>query len=270
MTLIVLELERPASFLYAPALDLESAERAGFRFGAKGTHTSRTLMLPELSAALGGTPASAARSEYAIAIIDDNCLGKPTAATRRLTSQRLAELYALDPRVPIFRMLRRLWSSDEESRPLLALQCAIARDPLLAATAESITDLPIGREFQRDDVRAALRKAVGDRLNDAVLEKVVRNAASSWSQSGHLQGRTFKRRCRVHATPASITYGLYLARVAGSRGNQLFTSGWVSLLDCTSPQARALALEAKRMGLIDFRTSGDVVDISFERLERAG
>ena len=264
------ELGEPASFLYAAALDTESAERAGFRFGAKGTHSSRTLMLPELAAALETTPPSAARGEYATAIIEDNCLGKTTAATRRLTSQRLAELYALDPRVPIFRTLRRLWSTDEQSRPLLALQCAMARDPLLAATAESIADLPIGREFQRDDVRAALRRAVGDRLNDAVLEKVVRNAASSWSQSGHLQGRTFKRRCRVHASPASVTYGLYLARIAGFRGIQLFTSGWISLLDCTPPQARQLALEAKRSGLIDFRTAGEVVDISFERLERAG
>jgi hypothetical protein len=29
-----------------------SAERAGFRFGAKGTHSSRTLMLAELEALL--------------------------------------------------------------------------------------------------------------------------------------------------------------------------------------------------------------------------
>lgn len=248
----------------------EDATRAGFRFGAKGTHTSRTLMFPELSAALAATPANGSRAEYAAAIIDANCLGKPTAATRRLTNQRLGELYALDPEVPVFRVLRRLWQGDEAGRPLLALQCALARDPLLAATAAPITELPPGGEFQRDAVRTALRKAVGDRLNEATLEKVIRNAAASWSQSGHLEGRTFKRRCRVSATPATVAYGLYLARLAGFRGAQLFSSGWVSLLDCTPSRARELALDAKRIGLIDLRVAGDVVDISFERIERVG
>lgn len=258
------------SNLYPQSASPEEAVRSGFRFGAKGTHTSRTVMFPELSAALAATPASASREDYAAAIIDANCLGKPTTATRRLTNQRLGELYALDPEVPLFRILRRLWECDEPGRRLLALQCAIARDPLLAATAGPISELPPGSEFQRDAVRVALRKAVGDRLNDATLEKVIRNAASSWSQSGHLEGRTFKRRCRVSATPATVTYGLYLARIAGFRGAQLFTSGWVSLLDCTPSRARELAVEGKRIGLIDLRAAGEVVDISFERLERVG
>lgn len=227
-------------------------------------------MFPELSAALAATPASGSRADYAAAIIDGNCLGKPTAATRRLTNQRLGELYALDPEVPVFRVLRRLWQGDEAGRPLLALQCALARDPLLAATAAPITELPPGGEFRRDAVRTALRKVVGDRLNEATLEKVIRNAAASWSQSGHLEGRTFKRRRRVSATPSTVTYGLYLARQAGFSGAQLFSSGWISLLDCTPSRARELALDAKRMGLIDLRLAGEVVDISFERLERAG
>lgn len=257
------------SDLYPRSMDQEEATRAGFRFGAKGTHTSRTLMFPELSAALAATPANGSRADYAAAIIDANCLGKPTAATRRLTNQRLGELYALDPEVPVFRVLRRLWPGDETGRPLLALQCALARDPLLAETAAPITELPPGGEFQRDAVRSALRKAVGDRLNEATLEKVIRNVAASWSQSGHLEGRTFKRRRRVRATPAAIAYGLYLARLAGFRGAQLFSSGWVRLLDCAPSRARELALEAKRIGLIDLRIAGEVVDISFERLERA-
>lgn len=227
-------------------------------------------MFPELSAALTATPENASRVDYAVAIIDANCLGKSTTATRRLTNQRLGELYALDPRVPMFRILRRLWERDEAGRRLLALQCAIARDPLLAATMAPITELPPGGEFQRDALRVALRKAVGDRLNEATLEKVIRNAASSWSQSGHLEGRTFKRRCRVNATPATVTFGLYLAHIAGFRGAQLFSSGWISLLDCTPSRARELAVEAKRIGLIDLRVAGEVVDISFERLERAG
>lgn len=75
---------------------------AGFRWGQKGTHTSRTIMLDELQAVLANCRPDAARDDYLLAIHDDNCLGKRTVATRKLSSQRLSELYALDPEVPLF------------------------------------------------------------------------------------------------------------------------------------------------------------------------
>ena len=72
----------------------------GFRFGDRGTPTSRTLMLSELETVLASTPLEASRKAYADAIIFDNIADKRTSATRRLTNQRLGELYALDPAVP--------------------------------------------------------------------------------------------------------------------------------------------------------------------------
>ena len=94
------------------------AEAAGFRLGARGTHTSRTIMLAELEAVLAAAGADAARVDYAAAIVEGNCLSKPTAATRRLSCQRLRELHGLDPALPLFRVLRRLWAFDPASRPL--------------------------------------------------------------------------------------------------------------------------------------------------------
>lgn len=247
----------------------DRAAKAGFRFGAKGTHTSRTMMLAELGAVLAATPEEASRERYAAAIIESNCLGKATIATRRLTNQRLGELYGLDRAIPLFRVLRRLWSVDPVGRPLLALQCAIARDPLLAATASPVLDLPPGSEFQRDAVKAALNKVVEDRLNDATVDKVIRNAASSWAQAGHLVGRTFKKRALVRPTPGSVTFGLYLGHAVGFRGAPLFATGWVSLLDCNPGTARDLAIEAKRIGLIDLHIAGAVVDLVLDRLDPA-
>lgn len=244
-----------------------SAEKAGFRFGHRGTHSSRTLMLHELTTVLAAAPPSAERARYAAAAIEDNCLEKPTVATRRLSNQRLGELYALDPACAVFRVLRRLWGHDEPGRSLLAVLAALARDPLLAASAEPVLSLPPGAEMQRGPVKEALRKATGDRFNDAVLEKIARNTASSWTQAGHLEGRTFKIRRRVHATPGTVAYALYLGHTAGFRGNELLTSGWVVTLDCTAASARALALEAKRLGLIDLRSAGDLFELSFERLD---
>lgn len=243
------------------------AEDIGFRFGAKGTHTSRTIMLADLEAVLDAAPGTAKRADYAAAIIEGNCLSKATASTRRLSSQRLGELYGLDPGLPLFRILRRLWTLDAEGHALLALLTAIARDPLLAATCSAVIPLPIGAELQRDSMKAALRALVEDRLNESILEKVCRNAASSWTQSGHLEGRTFKKRRPVRATPATVALALYLAHAAGYRGAEVFSSGWVRLLDCDPGQARQLALEAKRIGLIDLRMAGDVVELNIARLD---
>lgn len=248
--------------------DLSVAEEVGFRFGDKGTHTSRTMMFSELAHVLDARPFDAQREGYAAAIIEDNCLGKPTASTRRLTNQRLGELYGLDPAIPLFRVFRKLWQKDNHSRPLLALLCALARDPLLAATADAIVQLEPGAEFLREPMRAGVRATVGDRLNDSTLDKVVRNAASSWTQSGHLEGRTLKRRCHVTPTPANVVFALYLAYQVGFRGMDLFTSGWVAVLDCSATLGQELALEAKRLGLIDFRMAADVVEIGFNRLEQ--
>jgi hypothetical protein len=246
-----------------------SAANAGFRLGDKGTHSSRTLMFADLEAVLAATPDSAGRDAYASAIIEGNCLRKPTASTRRISNQRLGELYALDRSCALFRVLRRLWSGAEQGRPLLALLAALARDPILMASAKPILALPVGADLQRGAVRDALRKVIGDRMNDDVLDKVVRNVSSSWTQTGHLEGRTFKHRQRVQAQPQSLAFGLYLGYVAGLRGEELLTSGWIAALDCSASSAKALALEAKRVGLIDLRTAGDVIELGLERLEPA-
>ena len=181
-------------------------ESLGFRLGNKGTHSSRTMMLTELTAVLGAVPQEGTRKDYGDAVVDGNCLRKATTATRRLSLQRLCELYALDPEVPIFRVLRQLWAPDSSSRPLLALLAALARDPLLLATAQAILPLAEGLEMPRKSMAEMLRTTVGERLSDATLDKVIRNAASSWSQSGHLVGRTFKIRRKVQPTARSVAF----------------------------------------------------------------
>jgi hypothetical protein len=266
---IIMESELTHFRLYPANEPRTKAEEIGLRFGDKGTHTSRTMMLAELEAVLEMTEEKAERGDYTSAIIDANCLSKATAATRRLSSQRLSELYGLEPGLPLFRVLRRLWNIDQPNRPRLALLAAIARDPLLAASASSIISLAPGAEFQREPLKAALRSAVGYRLNDSTLEKVRRNAASSWTQSEHLEGRTFKKRRLVQASPSTAAFALYLAHAAGFRGAEIFSSTWFRLLDCDPSQARRLALEAKRLGLINLRMAGDVVELDVTLLDPA-
>ena len=96
---------------------------AGFRFGSVGTHSSRTLMLSELRSVLDHTAGGSDRAAYKNSVVEENCLGKPTASTRRLSFQRLSELYSLDPQVTLFRLLRRLWAMDTGSCLLYTSRC---------------------------------------------------------------------------------------------------------------------------------------------------
>ena len=219
---------RPQISDLEPTVELSTA---GFRFGDKGTHTSRTIMLSELSDLLATEPIDAERTEYASAIIDDNVLGKQTMATRRLTNQRLGELYGLDRRLPLFRNLRRLWAIDDDGRPLMALLCALARDPLLRSTVKAVLDLPIGAELVRASFLSGIRETVGSRLNDSILDKVARNAGSSWSQSGHLTGRVRKIRQRVTPTPGAVTLALWIGALEGLAGQPMLNSRWLRIFD---------------------------------------
>ena len=235
----------------------------GFRSGERGAHTSRTIMLDELSQLLDAVPGEAWRRDYARAVTEGNCLGKRTAATRKHSLQRLSELYGLDARLLLFRMLRDLWGRHEASRPLLALLLALARDPLLRASAKAVVATPFGHEFERQAMKDALSGIAEGRLNDATLDKVVRNASSSWTQSGHLRGRGRKIRQRVEATPAAVACALLLGFAVGRRGRLLFETPWAAVLDTPPGELVGVASEARRLGLIDLKQSGRMIDVSF-------
>jgi hypothetical protein len=249
---------------------IASDERVGFRLGDKGTHTSRTIMLDELSVLLRVTSPEAKRAEYRALIVEDNCLGKRTVATRRLSDQRLSELYALDVGVLLFRVMRQLWQADERGRPLLALLLAMARDPLLRLTAPPIIRLRPGEELGRQALTDALSRAVGSRLNESTLDKVVRNAASSWTQSGHLKGRGRKVRQSVTPTAATTAFALLLGYLAGARGAALFETLCAQVLDAPAGELMHLAMDARRLGFLNMSQAGGVIDVAFSRLLAPG
>jgi hypothetical protein len=241
-------------------------EALGFRFGDKGTHTSRTIMLNELSTLLRTCPPTATRDAYVKAMVDENCLGKHTLSTRRLSLQRMSELYALDATVPLFRLLRQFWYADEKAHGQLALLVAIARDPLLRATAPVVASMSIGEEIARQNFTNAVRATVGGRLNDETLDKVVRNAASSWTQAGHFEGRSRKKRKRLEPTAVSGAFALLLGHLIGLRGRALFRSLFTQVLDRDENALTFLAMDAKRLGLLDIKSGGGMTVVSFDAI----
>ena len=220
-------------------------------------------MFDELSILLDSLAPDIGRPEYLSAIIEHNALGKQTAATRKLTAQRLTELYIIESSAPLFRVLRRFWQDDVPGRPLLALLCSLARDPLLRATAEPVLAMTSGEELSRQRITDAIGSAVGDRLNEATLDKVVRNVSSSWTQSGHLQGRVRKFRQIVRPTPLATAYALMLGYLEGLRGGRLFDTPWTRVLDASPMELRNIDAEAKRLSGLDLKTAGDVIEVGF-------
>lgn len=245
--------------------DLDPA--AGFRTGDKGTQTSRTIMIAELERVM---KAGVAGDDLKRQVLEENLLEKATTSGRTLTLQRLRELYGLETAWPIYRALRSLWVRDPKSLPMLAVLAALARDPLLRASAKPVLGLATGSELMRDTLRNALASVVGDRLNESTLDKVIRNAASSWCQSGHLSGRTFKRRTRAIASPAAMAFAIWLAQAAGFKGQEILKSGWMQVLDLEPGEVSPMLERARAAGLITVRQLGAVTEIDASRLSHEG
>ena len=175
-------------------------EKFGFKFSSGGAHVSRTMMLAELALVLANVSQGSEIADYREAILRSNVLSKTTNSTRQKSLRHLRELYALDEATPVFGVLRNLYVADTASLPSLALQVAWARDPLLRSTTLPVVNAAEGERVEVASLAQALEAVFPNQYSDLIRNKIARNAASSWTQSGHLAGRSKKIRQRVKPT----------------------------------------------------------------------
>ncbi len=238
--------------------------RFGFRFERGGTHSSRTMMLDELTALLDYVNhPDAIKADYLHAIEEDNCLGKRSGKTRRLTYRHLAELYSLETEHLLFRALLYFWQRDEQGRPMLALLATYARDSIFRTSAPMILKAPEGSIITRDSVEECIDSQEPGRFSKATLKSTAQNINSSWTKSGHLMGRGKKIRSRATPTPGSAAYALLLSYLTGARGQGLFSNEYTKLLDCSKEQVIELAEQASRRGWITYKRVGNVIEVLF-------
>ena len=245
----------------------DALRRFGFNFARGGAHSSRTIMLGELTALISHVNRSdATKEDYLHAIENENCLGKRSGKTRILTYRHLTELYSLDPSVTLFRTLLYFWQRDLSARPLLALLCAYCRDSILRSTAEFILRSPEGVTITRDSIEQLIEDKYPERFSKTTLKSTAQNVNSTWTKSGHLSGRVRKVRSTAAPTAGSVSYALMLGYLTGVRGANLFASEYTRLLDCSIARAMELAEEASRKGWINFKRIGDVIEVLFPSL----
>lgn len=240
----------------------------GFENGPGGVHDSRTIMVADLRRLLAACPIDASFEQYRHAAVEENALLKGTVTSRQGSFRRLRELYSFRPDVLLFRALRDLWDGDTEAQPLLAMLCAVGRDPVLRAMAPGVLDIPEGEAVTPGMIAAIVEQTSPGRYNENIRGKIGRNAASSWQQSGHLKGRAKKVRVRADARPASTAYALLLAYLCGARGEGLFNTLWCRVLDAPEHEMRQHAIAASALGWLEYRHAGSVTDISFTYLMR--
>jgi hypothetical protein len=93
----------------SPARRVSGREQLGFRDGNRGAHSSRTMMLYELTQTLAATHQEATRETFRTHIVAENLIGKRTESNRVRADGYLHQLYGLNLSVPVYRLLRRFW-----------------------------------------------------------------------------------------------------------------------------------------------------------------
>ena len=245
-----------------------SASTFGFRIEPTGTHLSSTLKLEELRVLLASCPLSAPENAYKAAVVEQNLLGKPTASARRITFERLRELYGLDHNLLVFRALKDLWDADRSAQPMIALLCSTARDPILRAMTPFTLRLPMGATVKPRDFAEEAENQFPGKFAETSRDRLGRNVSSTWQKAGVLSGQQTKKRSIPHARPTSLAYALLLGDLCGRRGQTLFTTLWASLLGAPVHELKELGTIASRQGWIEYRAAGDVVEVSFRHLMR--
>jgi hypothetical protein len=241
--------------------------RLGFSFRQSGTHSSRTMMLRELQELLAFVKSPAAeKADYQQAVNMENCLGKRSGKTRQITLRHLINLYGLDNSKLLFRALRFFWLRDVKAQPLLALLCTHARDAVFRFSVPFILQHPTGANVSRAALEEIIANRFAGRFSPASIKSVTRNICSTWTKSGHLQGHSIKIRTNTVPTVGSVSYALLLGYLNGLRGQMLFCSEYIRLLDCSPAQAVELAESAACKGWINLKRIDNVIEVLFPGL----
>lgn len=242
-------------------------EYFGFTDKPGSVHTKRTMMFKELDTLLHYFHnEEVSREEYINAIVDQNCLSKRSGATRKYTFEYLSDLYGLDSSITLFRTFLYFWNRDPDSRPLLALLCAYSRDRLLRDSSKYILGLDQGTLTSKRDYEMFIDNIHPGRFSEIMLQSLVRNLLSTWTQSGHLIGRSKKTRSTPTVKAGAVAYALLLGYLRGIRGKELFNTEYIKLLDQSFANLVELSDEASRKGWMIQKRIGDIIEIQFSNL----
>ncbi len=235
----------------------------GFTNG--GVLSSRSIMLPELSALLSVAPADADMRGYQRLAVDEDALGKASAANREKTFGMLRRLYALNPEVPIFREFRRLSLLFPSERETMAGILALAREPLLRACSDMVLGAPINSPLSRESFEVWVREFAAGRFSEAMYRSFSHNLYASFFQMGYLGEAVAKCRLRQRRDirPATVAYAAFLDWLKGLNGVSLLQGSFSRSLELAKADHLSLLSAAGQLGLMQVANSGGVLQLDF-------
>lgn len=238
-------------------------ELLGFKSGKSGAHSSRSMMIAELNTLLEMNSENFELSRIKNDIENYNVLHKPTANSRCLTFRHLADLYGLSDEQCLFRNFRKLWVHAPESGPVLALQLALCRDPLLRLSLPLILTINPGEILYREMVEGALETYNPGGYSAASKKSFAQNINGTWTQAGFLHGRIRKVRIQPRIYSTNVAFALFIAKLQGFEGQRAFNMDMCKLLNNDVNQLYSLAAAASARGYMRYKQSGDVIEASF-------
>lgn len=241
----------------------EILTRLGFKFGKSGPHSARSLMLPELSIIMDGFTDQTTVESIKEDINTFNCLHKPTSSSRKLTGRHLTDLYGLENNICLFRYFRQLWNKSTGARPVLALQIALCRDPLLRQSMPMMMQLQPGDMLTRQMMESELEDYSKGGYSEASKKSFAQNINGSWTQAGFLEGKAKKSRVKPIVSIENVAFALFIAHMQGFEGQRSFQSDWIKILSTEIDELYVKAQGAARHGYLRYKHASEVIEISF-------
>ncbi|OHV58132.1 hypothetical protein LCM4576_08330 [Mesorhizobium sp. LCM 4576] len=217
-------------------------------------------MLAEIGALVATK--SDVNKDFRARVLEENLLGKATASARASSYRNLSSLYGLSNSPALTQVFFELAREDPQSQPLLSLLIALARDPLLRDTAQIVADAPFGQTVKWPALADAINAAHAGRFSEKMLRSLAQNCASTWTQTGHLEGRYEKKRSRVQAAATVAALAALIATLCGFSGPAILSSAWFRILDLKPDAALDALRSAEARGLARVRAAGGVIEIS--------
>ena len=227
---------------------------------------ARSMMLQELEGICQSLPQDSVPSDYQLAIEQENLLGKPTFGSRQKTYRHLVELYGLNSNLPLFRLLRRMAAEDPASIPLMGMICCFCRDPQLRHSFSLIDTLQPGEVLPRVRMEAHLEAGYPGVYSDSMKKSLAQNVNTTWTVTGHLVGRSTKRRDIPKARSSASAYAMFAGWLSGLRGHILLHSVFGRLVARTPEQLISHLSDASSHGWLRLRNAGGVTEIDFSSL----
>ena len=235
----------------------------GFKIGKSGPHSARSLMLPELTTIMDGFSDQTTIKNIIENIEVFNCLHKATANSRKLTRRHLVDLYGLDGSICLFRVFKQLWENGSEARPVLALQMALCRDPLLRVSIPLMMRLQPGEILTRQMMESQLEDYSPGSYSEASKKSFAQNINGSWTQAGFVEGRNKKLRTIPNICIENVAFALFIANLNGYEGQRAFQTDWMTMLSSNIDELYVKAQGAARHGYLRYKHASEVIEITF-------